>query len=536
MGRLRVACLQLPAFDLARADEGLRHTLAAIDRAAAQRPHLMVLPEVTYPAYFLRSTEEYRAAGALGGEELARLFGGKAAQHSCYLAVGVAVPAGDGRIHNAALLFGPDGSLAGRYDKSFLWHFDRRWFAAGGAYPVFDTPFGRVGLLICADGRLPEVSRCLAVAGARLLVDCTAWVSWGRRPEELSSPQPEYIMPARAFENGVWVAAAGKVGVEDGTIAYCGRSCVIGPEGVVRAQASSDREETLVNEIDLDEAKGPSFERRPALYGPLTTPTAQLPFTAFEREKLRVDAESRRLAAVAVGQPSSPGELLATVERYVRSLRRQSTDLTLFPDLSSIPAVAVIEALLALSKEEGGLLAVTLREEAAGVTHKTAYLLGGGRVLARHRATHLQARERDAGFSAGDEPSPVAETSAGRVGLMVGAEGLAPEVARCLALRGAEVLLWSAFSLEAPLLALARCRADENRVYLVVAAPSVEGALVVSPAGQVAASTLVGQEMACAAQTNRALSHWKDMAPDTHVILGRQPETYGILVRRGAGP
>jgi len=70
----------------------------------------------------------------------------------------------------------------------------------------------------------------------------------------------------------------------------------------------------------------------------------------------------------------------------------------------------------------------------------------------------------------------------------------------------------------------------------VVAAPSVEGALVVSPAGQVAASTLVGQEMACAAQTNRALSHWKDMAPDTHVILGRQPETYGILVRRGAGP
>ena len=240
---------------------------------------------------------------------------------------------------------------------------------------------------------------------------------------------------------------------------------------------------------------------------------------------------------MAVEAPSTAEALVRTAHRFLRSLRRQDTDLTLFPDLSSGPAAhVVLDALLALSREEGGLLAVTLREETEGAIFKTASLVGAGRLLARHRGTHLLPREWDAGYSAGDEPSPVVETAVvetavGRVGLMVGAEGLVPEVARCLALRGAEVLLWSAPSLEAPLLALSRCRADENRLHLAVAAPPDQGALVVGPSGQVLASTLVGREMACAAQVNRALSHWKDMAPGTHAILGRQPETYGVLLR-----
>jgi predicted amidohydrolase len=156
-------------------------------------------------------------------------------------------------------------------------------------------------------------------------------------------------------------------------------------------------------------------------------------------------------------------------------------------------------------------------------------------VLLAHRQTHLLPSQAAAGLTPGDEPCPVVETAAGRVGLLLGAEGLVPEVARSLMLRGAEFLLWPASSLGVPLLPLARCRADENRLYVAVATPSDdEGALIASPAGRVLAATLAGEEMSTAAQVNRMLSCWKDMAPGTNVVLGRLPETYGLLLTEGS--
>jgi predicted amidohydrolase len=105
-------------------------------------------------------------------------------------------------------------------------------------------------------------------------------------------------------------------------------------------------------------------------------------------------------------------------------------------------------------------------------------------------------------------------------------------VARSLMLRGTEVLLWPADAPRFDVWTVARCRADENRVYVAVAtAPTGEGgACVVDPTGRLVASALAGSEMACSAQVNRALSRWKDMAPATNVVLGRRPETYGLLL------
>jgi predicted amidohydrolase len=537
---VRVACVQIRAFDLEEAAEGLRNTLNMIDRAAADKPDLLVLPEATYPAYFLRSPEEHRDSASLSSEEILRTFGGKAAEHGVHLVVGLALEGADGRLGNAAALFGPDGSLIGRYDKSFLWQFDRRWFEGGRRYPVFDTAVGRLGLLVCADGRLPEIARCLALAGAQIIVDVTAWVSWGRQPDELTNPQREYMMSVRALENGVWVVAADKVGVEAGSIAYCGRSCVIDPQGGVRASASADREEVLLYEIPLESRTGVPVQRRPHLYGDLVRPTADLPVVAMLEEPLTPQAQSRRLATVAMPHARSTAEFLTRVERHTRTLRRQDADVIVFPeaapsDLVPEAAEEVLAAVRALSREEGGLIALTLPERRGGALSSKGYLLAGGEVVLAHRQTHLLPSQAAAGLTPGDEPCPVLETAAGRVGLLVGAEGLVPEVARCLMLRGAELLLWPAPSLGVPLLPLARCRADENRLYLAVAAPSdAEGALIVSPAGQVIAATLLGEEMSMAAQVNLMLSRWKDMATDTNVVLGRLPETYGLLVSESA--
>jgi predicted amidohydrolase len=530
---VRVACVQIRAFALDEAAEGLRSALAMVDRAAAENPGLIVLPEVTYPAYFLRSREEHQAA-ALSSEEILRTFGGKAAEHGVHLAVGLALEGADGSLGNAAVLFGPDGSLVGRYDKSFLWHFDRHWFDGGRRYPVFDTAVGRLGMLVCADGRMPEIARCLALAGAQIIVDVTAWVSWGRRPDELTNPQREYMMSARAIENGVWVVAADKVGVEAESIVYCGRSCVIAPDGEVRASASVDREEVLVYEIPLGAEAGLPVPRRPRLYGDLVRPTADLPVAALLNEAVAPQVQSRRLAAVSMPVAASPVEFVGRARDHVRTLRRQDADVIVLPDaapddLSADEAKELLAAVRAVSKELGGLILLTLPEHADGRRYRTGYLLSEGEVLAAHRQTHLLPSQTAAGLAPGDEPCPVLETAAGRVGLLLGAEGLVPEVARSLMLRGAELLLWPAASLD--ILALARCRADENRLYVALATPpDAEGALIVSPSGQVLASTLLGSEMSTAAQLSPLLSRWKDMAPGTSVVHGRQPETYGLLV------
>jgi predicted amidohydrolase len=540
---VRVALVQLRAFDLEEAADGLRHTLEMVDRAAAERPDLIVLPEVTYPAYFLRSREEYRQVGPLDASGLVRTFGGKAAQHRAYLAVGVAFPS-DEEVTNSALLFAPDGSLAGRYDKSFLWHFDRHWFRGGAHYPVFETPLGRLGLLICADGRLPEITRCLALGGAQVIVDPTAWVSWGRQPRELSNPQPEYMMSARALENGVWVVAAGKVGIEAGSILYCGRSCVIDPRGQMLASAGTEEETVLTFDLDPAEATGPPFARRPDLYSALTAPTEELPAARLPDEPLAVGPGSRRLAVLQAALPATGAAFLEDARRWVETLGRQDTDLLLFPatpvqHLDAYPARELLPPLQALSAQSGVMLGVTLLEKAAGARYRTFYLLDSGEVLLAHRQSHRDSDTASAnppagraGPALGDEPCPVASTRVGNVGVLLCAEGFVPEVARSLMLRGAEVLLWPADAPRFDVWAVARSRADENRVYMAVAtAPTAGGgASVVDPTGRVVASALAGREMVCSAQVNRALSRWKDMAPATNVVLGRRPETYGMLL------
>lgn len=524
MSRLRVALLQLRAFDVGEADACLRHILEAIDEAAGAKPSLVVLPEMAYPAYFLGGAP----ADAFGAEKALEALRDRARTHGFSLAAGLALPAGDGGLVNGAVFIGPDGSVLGRYAKAFLWHFDRRWFRPGAVYPVIDAPFGRVGMLICADGRLPEIARCLAVGGARLLIDLTAWVAWGLDPGDLTSVQREYLMRARAIENGVPVVAADKAGVEQNTIVYCGRSCVIGPDGELLASLGPDEEGVLLHDLDLPEAPRPPTVRRPGLYRALVEPTASLPVTRALGELVAAPDESRRVAAVQALAPEGEA-LLPFLERWLRLLAAQDCDLALFPapPLSARPVgEGVREAVARLTGEAGVDACVTVVEERDGRRGRVAYVCSRGRVALAHRQTH------GAGIDAGDAPCPVVETALGATGVLVADEGLAPEVARSLMLRGAEALLWAEAAPERDVAIIARTRADENRCALAVAClPSPSGAtLVVSPQGQIVAAALRGREMACHGQVNRALAHWKDMAPGTHVVYGRQPETYAALV------
>jgi predicted amidohydrolase len=532
----RIALLQLPAFSIEDASSSLDHTLRRIDETSRERPDLIVLPEVTYPAYFIG---EDHVPGVLAPSEALERFAAKAREHGTYTAAGMAVEGRDGGYANGAVLFGRDGAIVGRYDKSFLWHFDRRWFAAGDAYPVFETDFGRIGMLVCADGRLPEITRSLVLNGAQIVIDITAWVSSGRDVRSLTTVQREYMMPVRAAENGVWIAAASKFGIEAESIVYCGRSCFIDPHGRIVAELGTHEDEALVYDVPIADP-APPITRRPELYETLTHPTESLPVVRALDESVALPEWERRIAVVQVTMPEDATSALRLARRHVERQRLQDADLVLFPATpgrlrSSYPHDQMLEGMTRIAADSGVMVAFAVSDGDAGAGKRAMYLVGPRGVIAKHHQTHKPPGPRFETMPMGDEPCAVVNTPIGRVGMMIAAEGNVPEVARSLMLRGAEIILWAGDDPAVPMAPVARCRADENRVWLACAgAPTATGAtMIVDPAGRAQAVALEGAELAVSATVNRALAHLKAMAPGTDVVRNRQPATYGALTRAG---
>jgi predicted amidohydrolase len=534
MRKIRLAAIQLEAADIEQHVQTLSHSLELIDEAADAGAQLAALPECTYPAYFLRSPGYPAELGVLRGAEVAARYAAKAKQRGIHIAVGVAFIHDDGHISNTALLIDSEGSTVGAYEKAFLWHFDNEWFSCGTEYPVFDTALGRIGIFICADGRQPEIARAICLQRPDLVLDLTAWVSWGRNRSSLTSPQPDHLIPMRAMENGAWIAAAGKSGSEAGSILYCGSSCLVSPTGEVHARASSDREEVLVWDVTVERPASPPFARRPELYGDLAKPTADLPAVALTKEPV----QAGRTAVVAAAQlePYEDGEALVEwATRIIESGRAQGVQLYVLPAYDPARADSFLAEdhlgrLANLVRDE--VLVVPLAENGEAGLYRTAFTLYRGEVIATYRQTHLRIHAGPAGTLAGDQLSPVVNTPVGRLGLMVGADLFVPEVARCLMLNGAELIAWSGFEPPSPALTFARGRAEENRVWLVAASvlcPS-GGAAVIEPSGREVATAPLDCPLTISAQVNPALARWKERAPGTDVVFSRQPATYRSLV------
>lgn len=537
----RVALLQLRAFDVGDAEASLKHTLAMIDEAARQEPDIIVTPEMTYPAYFI-GRHDGAVPGVRTPSETAAVFAAKAREHAVNLAVGMALEAADagGRAPhvNVALLLARDGREAGRYAKSFLWHFDQRWFAPGDAYPVFETDVARVGMLVCADGRMPEIARSLALGGAQIILDLTAWVSGARHKRDLTSSQRAYLMQTHAAENGVWIAAADKVGIEQESIVYCGGSCVIDSRGRYAAQLGPDEEGVLVFDVPVEEAR-PPITRRPELYAALKQPTETLPVERTRAEPLVPGDADATISVVQMTMPPDGATFIAQASQHVARLALQDARLVLFPATPSrlrgaYPHDEVLAGMRQVARDARLYVCFTVSEPDAD-GWRTMYLIApDGEILAKHRQSHKPPGPRFESMPLGDEPCRVVETPFARLGMIVAAEGAVPEVARSLMLRGAEVILWASDNPSLPMGPVARTRADENRVYVAcAAAPTETGAtMIVEPSGTALAQALEGAELAVSASVNRTLARLKQRAPGTDVVRGRKPETYALLTSR----
>lgn len=163
-----------------------------IAEAARQKADLVVLGE-TVPTARLKQNPVELAEPVPGPST--DYFGGLAATHKLHIALSLYERAGH-LVYNTAVLLGPDGKLIGKYRKVCLPHGEvEKGIAPGHDYPVFDTAFGKVGLMVCYDGFFPEVARELSNRGAEVI----AWPVWGCDP---------LLARARACENHVYLVSS----------------------------------------------------------------------------------------------------------------------------------------------------------------------------------------------------------------------------------------------------------------------------------------------------------------------------------------
>jgi predicted amidohydrolase len=171
-----------------------------VAEAARQQANLVVLGE-TVP-YVNVKKKPHETAEAVPGPTT-EYFGQLAKLHDLHIVLSL-YERDEHLVYNTAVLVGPDGKLIGKYRKICLPHGEvEDGVAPGRDYPVFDTEFGKVGMMVCYDGFFPEVARELANRGAEVI----AWPVWGCNPR---------LATARACENHVYVVSSTFMTPKDG--------------------------------------------------------------------------------------------------------------------------------------------------------------------------------------------------------------------------------------------------------------------------------------------------------------------------------
>jgi len=244
---MRAACGQLVATPIDHAEEAWPAVDRLVDQARRARADLLVLPEITYPAYWLESLDRYFAPDILRSDAVLDRFSRAAAAAGLWLVVGF-VEERAGRLFNSAAVLDSSGNVVAVARKNFLWDCDNRWFAPGDELLTAATPWGRMGVQICADARAPEITATLARGGAALIAHPTAWVNSRRGSGEFRNVQADFLIRARAAEFGIPFLSADKAGREAG-LEYVGQSMIVDAAGRVLSAAPIEGEHLVVADV-----------------------------------------------------------------------------------------------------------------------------------------------------------------------------------------------------------------------------------------------------------------------------------------------
>ena len=255
IGLVQMSCAADP-------DKNLKKAITQVKLAAAEGAKIVCLQELYRTPYFCRTedSKNFDLAETIPGPST-EVFSRLARSTKTVIVAPLFEKRASGVYHNTAVVFDADGKLLGKYRKMHIPDdpgFQEKFYFAPGdlGFKVFDTRYGKIGVLICWDQWFPEAARLTALEGADILFYPTA-IGW--KPEEPEETKHyhaawETVQRGHAISNGVFVAAANRVG-QEGELKFWGSSFVADPFGAVIYRASNHQEEIILVDCDLNKVE-----------------------------------------------------------------------------------------------------------------------------------------------------------------------------------------------------------------------------------------------------------------------------------------
>jgi len=247
-------------------DDNLKKAVSWIEKASKKGAEVICLPELFRSRYFCQTEDlkNFELAETISGPSI-EAISKIAKKHKVVAIAPVFEKRAVGVYHNSAAIIDTDGRVAGIYRKMHIpddpAYYEKYYFTPGDlGFNTFRTKYADIGTLICWDQWYPEAARLTVLKGASILFYPTA-IGW--HPHEKVEHGPgqfeswQTVQRGHAIANGVYVAAVNRVGLEkenekSAGIEFWGQSFVADPQGAIIAQASVDREEILLAEINLE--------------------------------------------------------------------------------------------------------------------------------------------------------------------------------------------------------------------------------------------------------------------------------------------
>ena len=274
MRELKIGFLQ--QHNTADTKNNLLRLAEGISDLAKRGAQLIVLQELHNSLYFCQTEDvsNFDLAEPIPGPST-RFFGELAKEFGVVIVTSLFEKRAPGLYHNTAVVLEKDGSIAGIYRKMHIpddpAYYEKFYFTPGdlGFHPI-QTSVGRLGVMVCWDQWYPEAARLMTLQGAELLIYPTAI---GYEPSDTPEEQQrqrmawQTVQRGHAVANGLPVIAVNRVGFEptadsgnsgnsgDSGILFWGTSFVAGPQGELIYKASTDEEESIIVEIDMDHSE-----------------------------------------------------------------------------------------------------------------------------------------------------------------------------------------------------------------------------------------------------------------------------------------
>ena len=265
-------------------NKNLEKTILKIREAAAKGAQIICLQELFLSLYFcdVESYENFELAESIPGpstEALSKL----AAELNIVIIASLFEKRAEGIYHNTTAVLDADGTYLGKYRKMHIpddpAYYEKFYFTPGDlGYKVFDTKYAKVGVLICWDQWYPEAARITSLMGAEILFYPTA-IGWAHSQDQETNDEQfdawQTIQCSHAVANGVHVVSVNRVGNE-ANMQFWGGSFVSNPFGKLLYNASHDKEEIHVQELDLNKTNSYRIhwpflrDRRIDSYEPIT--------------------------------------------------------------------------------------------------------------------------------------------------------------------------------------------------------------------------------------------------------------------------